>query len=150
MENRFSTSRDEVSVRLLTRYNWEEATQLRLYDYQEDYLPGVLHTIAQSKYENVFPHGIFLEERMVGFIAYGEFSGVCWVSRVLVDRDFQNQGIGREALSILLGRLHKDPKCREIRTSFAKQNALAEYFFGSMGFEKIGDGMDDEIVMVLR
>lgn len=139
-----------MDVRQLTRYNWEEATQLRLYDYQEDYLPGVLHTIAQSKYENVFPHGIFLGERMVGFIAYGEFSGVCWVSRVLVDRDFQNQGVGRDALAILLGRLRKDPKCREIRTSFAKQNALAEYFFGSMGFEKLGEGLDDEIVMVLR
>jgi diamine N-acetyltransferase len=150
MENQYSTSRDKVTVRPLTRFNWEEATQLRLYDYQEDYLPGVLHTIAQSKYENVFPHGIFLGDRMVGFIAYGEFSGVCWVSRVLVDRDFQNQGVGRDALAILLERLRKDPKCREIRTSFAKQNALAEYFFGSMGFERLGDGLDDEIIMRLR
>ena len=150
MEDQSSEPRHKVTVRPLSRFNWEEATQLEVHDYQRNFMPSVLHTIAQSKYENIQPFGIFLEGEMVGFISYGEFSGVCWVNRILVARDFQQKGIGREALGIVLDKLRKHPQCKEIRTSFSKQNAMAEYLFSYMGFRKLSDANDGEIVMVFR
>lgn len=65
----------------------------------------------------------------------------------MIDKAHQEKGIGRLALLQLLDILHSQPKCREIRTSFARQNALAEYFFRSARFEPIGEGLDKEIVM---
>jgi ribosomal protein S18 acetylase RimI-like enzyme len=68
----------------------------------------------------------------------------------MVDKDHQEQGIGKIALRQLLDLLRNQPKCKEIRTSFSRKNALAEYFFRSQGFEPIGDGVDKEIVMRFR
>jgi diamine N-acetyltransferase len=139
-----------VTIKPLTRFSWEKATTLQLHEYQEDFMPSVLFSIAQSKFENLFPYGIFQGEELVGFLMYGEFDGVCWVSRIMVDKHHQEQGIGKTALRQLLDILRSHPKCREIRTSFARQNALAEYFFRSAGFEMIGEGVGNEMVMRFR
>jgi diamine N-acetyltransferase len=146
MENPSSTDR-RVQLKPLTRFTWEKATQLKLHDYQEDFMPSVLFSIAQSKFENLFPFGIFEGEEMVGFIMYGEFDGICWISRIMIDMAHQERGIGRLALLQMLDNLRSQPRCKEIRTSFDRKNALAEYFFKSVGFEQIGEGLDKEIVM---
>jgi diamine N-acetyltransferase len=147
---RQSSTEQRIQIKPLTRFNWEQAIQLQLHDYQEDYLPSILFSIAQSKFENLFPYGIFEGERMVGFLMYGEFDAICWISRFMIEKDSQEQGIGKTALRQLLNLLRNQPKCKEIRTSFSRKNALAEYFFRSQGFEAIGDGMDKEIVMRYR
>ncbi|MFN8393498.1 MAG: GNAT family N-acetyltransferase [Bacteroidia bacterium] len=149
MENA-SSADQKVSIKPLNRFNWEQATQLQLHDYQEDFLPSVLFSLAQSKFENLFPYGIFEGEQMVGFLMYGEFDAICWVSRFMIDKRYQEQGIGKTALRHLLDLLRNSPKCKEIRTSFSRKNALAEYFFRSQGFEPMGDGIDKEIVMRFR
>lgn len=146
MENPSSTEQ-KVTISPLTRFNWEQVLELELHDYQEDFLPSNLYSLAQSRFEDLEPFGIFLDGKMVGFLMYGEFSGVCWINRVMIDRDYQEKGIGYKAVELLLGKLARHPKCGEIRTSFARQNALAEYFFGKLGFQKISDGLDGEIVM---
>jgi diamine N-acetyltransferase len=146
MENP-SSSEHSVRLKPLTRFTWEKATQLSLHDYQEDFLPSVLYSLAQSKFENLFPFGIFDYDELVGFTMYGEFDGVCWISRIMVDKAHQEQGIGRTAVTQMLDMLRSQPRCKEIRTSFARQNALAEYFFKSVGFEAMGEGIDKEIVM---
>ena len=149
MENQSSTEKG-IQISPLTRFNWEKATELQLQDYQKDFLPSVMYSLAQSKFENLHPLGIFENDTLVGFLMYGEFDGRCWINRVMIDKDFQEQGIGKAALRQLLDLLRRNPKCREIRTSFARQNALAEYFFRSAGFELLDDGLVDEIVMVYR
>jgi diamine N-acetyltransferase len=149
MEKQSSTDL-RVQIKPLTRFTWEKATALQLHDYQEGFMPSVMYSIAQSKFENLFPYGIFEGDELVGFLMYGEFDGICWVSRIMVDKQHQEQGIGKIALRLLLDILRSHPKCREIRTSFVRQNALAEYFFRSAGFETIGEGAGNEIVMRYR
>ena len=136
-----------IRIRPLDRFNWESALQLQLEEEQEDMMPSVLHSIAQSKFENLYPYGIFDDSTLVGFIMYGEFHGLCWINRILVDKFYQKLGVGTKALHLMIDLLNKHPKCREVRTSFDRRNALAEYFFSKNGFRRINDGMDDEIVM---
>ena len=142
-----SSINKKVTVRPLNRFNWENAANLELHDYQTDFMPSNLHSIAQSKYENLTPCGIFAGDDLVGFLMYGNFSGVYWINRIMVDKAYQELGFGREALGKLLLQLKSKPDCHEIRTSFVRQNAIAEYFFGKAGFKRIADGLDDEIVM---
>lgn len=137
----------KVTVRPLNRFNWELAVNLQLHDYQEGFLPGNLESIAQSKFENLDPCGIFAGDKMVGFAMYGNFSGIYWINRIMIDKDYQEHGYGKKALKIILDKLKTKPDCGEIRTSFVRQNALAEYFFASMGFTRIADGLEGEIVM---
>ena len=137
----------KVTIRPLNRFNWEVAANLKLHDYQTDFLPDNLYSLAQSKFENLEPMGIFAGDEMVGFAMYGNFGGVCWINRIMIDKEHQEKGYGKKAVELILDKLKTRPDCAEIRTSFVRQNALAEYFFGSLGFRRIADGLDGEIVM---
>ena len=143
-------SESKISIRPLDRFNWEGALELELHDYQQDFLPDILFSIAQSKFENLFPFGIMQDGKMVGFLMYGNFGGVCWVNRIMLDKEHQEKGFGGQALQLLLKQLTRDPACHEIRTSFVRQNAIAEYFFQGQGFRKVSDSLEDEIVMRYR
>jgi len=140
----------KITVRPLNRFNWEAATQLELHEYQSDFMPPILHSIAQSKFEDLEPMGIFAGDDLVGFAMYGNFSGICWINRIMLDKTHQEKGYGKKALQLILDKIKTRPNCQEIRTSFVRANALAEYFFGSMGFQRIADGLDGEIVMRWR
>lgn len=137
----------KVTISELTRFNWEKALELELHDYQKDFIPEVMYSIAQSRFENLHPYGIFLNGSMVGFLMYGIFGGMAWISRIMVDKGHQEKNIGTEALQLILNKLKRHPSAAEIRTSFSRQNALAEYFFSSNGFKKIPGNVGDEIVM---
>jgi diamine N-acetyltransferase len=136
----------EVQIIPLDRFNWEDYLHLRLRPEQEGYVPGVLYSLAQARFEALTPYGIRAGGEAAGFLMYGDFGGICWISRLLVDRDFQRRGVGREALRQLLALLRRRPACREVRTSYAADNSAAERLFASMGFEPLGEPVDGEIV----
>ncbi|GAB4403672.1 MAG: GNAT family N-acetyltransferase [Bacteroidia bacterium] len=137
-----------ISLEPLDRYNWELCLDLQLAPGQETYVPGVLYSLAQARFENLVPYGVRDGEQMVGFVMYGEFGGICWISRVLIDRAHQRRGVGRAAVQLLLRQLRLRPACREIRTSYARENTAAGAFFRSLGFTDIlPDVLDEEIVL---
>ncbi|HHG86386.1 MAG TPA: GNAT family N-acetyltransferase [Bacteroidetes bacterium] len=137
----------KVTISLLNRFNWESAAALELHPHQKEFLPDNLFSIAQSKFENLLPYGIMLEEKLVGFLMYGNFGRICWISRIMVDKAYQKQGIGAIALQIILDKLERNPVCSEIRTSFSRKNTLAATFFAAQGFHKLSDDLENEIVM---
>ena len=131
----------------LDRYNWELCTRIQLAPEQEAYTPSVLYSLAQAKFENLFPFGIEHKGEMVGMIMYGDFGGICWISRVVIDQAHQRQGIGFAAVTEMIAMLERKISCREIRTSYAKGNLGAAAFFEELGFTKLEEALSDEIVL---
>lgn len=140
--------RNSVRIMPLDRFNWERVLHIRPRAEQEGFMPSVLHSLAQAKFENLHPYGIEFEGDMVGYLMYGEFNGICWISRMLIDEHYQGASIGKEALGQLLRKLKTKPTCREVRTSFDPNNERAKRFFLSMGFEPLSSILDDEWVAV--
>jgi diamine N-acetyltransferase len=134
----------------LDRYNWELCLNIRLLPEQERFVPPVLYSLAQSRFENLIPFGIEYEEEMVGFLMYGNFSGLCWINRIIVDAAYQRQGIGQAAMRELLIQLQVRKGCKEIRTSYAAGNLGAAEFFAGLGFEPMAAALEDEVVAVLK
>jgi diamine N-acetyltransferase len=118
----------------LDRFNWELCLDIKLTEEQADFIPSVVYSLAQAKFEDLTPYGILYREKMVGFMMYGEFSGVCWLNRIMIDRDYQGQGIGSSALRELITQLKRKRSCREIRTSYSVSNSHADRFFQAHGF----------------
>lgn len=131
----------------LDRYNWELALKIQLTPEQESFTPSVLYSLAQANFDKLYPYGITYKGKMVGMIMYGDFSGICWVSRILIDKDHQRKGIGSTALTQLIDLLRRRMSCKEIRTSYAKGNYGASSFFSDFGFEPLEDALHEEIVM---
>jgi len=130
----------------LDRYNWEQTLDIKLAPEQEGNLPPVLYSLAQARFEDLHPYGIVREEKMVGLLMYGEFGGICWISRVMIDAEHQRQGIGRAAVSQLLQQLQRNISCREIRTSYSPNNYAASAFFESLGFVPLEAQLESEVV----
>lgn len=137
------------SIVPLDRYNWELCLEIKLSVQQESFVPSVLYSLAQARFEQLVPYGIMYKEQMVGFIMYGEFAGICWISRILIDKDFQRMGIGSKAIQELISVLKKNIRCKEIRTSYDIHNTQAKLFFYSLGFEPTDEPIGSEEVAVL-
>ncbi|WNJ16101.1 GNAT family N-acetyltransferase [Pontibacter sp. G13] len=143
-------ARSETRIEPLDRYNWELVLDVSIDDQQAQFVPPVLYTLAQAQFEQLKLFGIRHAGQMVGMITYGNFGGICWINRILIDVKFQRQGIGRAALEMLLAQLQGHPACHEIRTSYAKQNYAASQFFRQMGFVPIEPTLDHEVVAKLE
>ncbi|MEL6134037.1 MAG: GNAT family N-acetyltransferase, partial [Bacteroidota bacterium] len=134
----------------LDRYNWELCLNIRLSPEQEAYIPPVLYSLAQAKFEKLHPFGIEHGSEIVGLIMYGQFGGICWISRIMLDQDHQRKGIGSKALQQLLDQLQLKFTCKEIRTSYTRNNLGAARFFENMGFKEMENALEDEIVAVYQ
>ncbi len=132
----------------LDRYNWEQCLDIQLTPEQSMFVPTILYSLAQAKFEELHPYGIMNDNQMVGFIMYGEFAGICWINRIMIDIDYQRKGIGRTAMQQLLELLNHSIRCKEIRASYAKENNFARQFFLSVGFKPLSEGLDDEEVVI--
>ncbi|RMG59638.1 MAG: GNAT family N-acetyltransferase [Bacteroidetes bacterium] len=138
---------EDIHLEALDRYNWELCLDLRLSPEQEAFVPSVLYSLAQSRFEQLTPYGIRAGGHMVGFIMYGTFGQICWINRVLVDHAHQGKGIGQSAVRQLIALLQRQHSCREIRTSHAAENAAAAAFFGGLGFVPVAEPLEDEVVL---
>lgn len=134
----------------LDRYNWELCLEIEMEPEQRAFIPSVLYSLAQAKFEQLVPYGIMHHGKMVGFIMYGNFAGICWISRVIIDKDYQNQGIGRTAVRQLIEVMQGKISCKEIRTSYQADNHAAATFFAKLGFQPLPKVLGDEVVAQYR
>ena len=134
----------------LDRYNWELCLSIQVKPEQQNYVPSVLYSLAQSKFEQLIPYGVQYGDQMVGLLMYGEFTGICWINRVIIDRNFQDMGIGKQAVLLLLDISKNNYRCKEIRASYSRFNETARHLFESVGFEKINEALEEEEVVVYK
>lgn len=132
----------------LDRYNWELCLKIEIHESQRAFTPSILHSLAQAKFEALTPYGVVYQGEMIGFLMYGTFGGICWINRIIIDRQYQGKGLGSAALTLLLRKLRNYTDCKEIRTSYAEENRAAERLFSANGFVPMASALDDgEVVM---
>jgi len=135
----------------LTRFNWEVYANLQPAKDQALYLPTNLYSIAQSKFEAFDLQGILLNNTPVGFAMTHQNNGICWITRIMIDEQYQGKRLGEKALKLLLEKLKNSYSCHEVRTSIDKRNGLAEHIFCQAGFERMSEmGQDGEIFLILK
>lgn len=139
-----------VKIIPLDRWNWEGFIHLELEKQQSDFVPSVLFSLAQAHFEKLTAMGVLYEEIPVGFLMYARLNGIFWVNRILIDRTFQQKGIGREALTLLIAELEALDASAEVRTSCARQNHSAIRLFEEVGFQRINEALTDELVFRLK
>ncbi|MCO5222011.1 MAG: GNAT family N-acetyltransferase [Thermomicrobiales bacterium] len=95
----------------ITIQNWETAAALELEPGQEAWIRSNAWSIAESLYHpELNPMGIYRGGTMVGFLMYGSAwqDGRVWLFRLMIDKKYQGQGLGREALQRLIRRMRDE------------------------------------------
>ena len=136
----------------VTRDTWEECIGLSVSDEQEDFIASNCESILLSKFEeNCYPLCIYNDDEMVGFLMYDiDPETKRWeLSRLMVDEEYQGNGYGKQALSLLLAQLKEKLGSIPFYTSIEPENIVMKELIQSLNFAPTGEIMwDEEVYMV--
>ena len=141
----------EVSLRQVSKENYEEVCELDVTKEQEDFVACNMWSIVESKYnEGYETRVIYLNEEPVGFFMWVKESRIkVSIWRFMVDKNHQQKSIGRVALNLALAEIKKVPDLQEIEICYNPKNPVAKEFYSSFGFSEVGMDEDDEDMLAV-
>ncbi|EQB88858.1 diamine N-acetyltransferase [Clostridium punense] len=142
-----------ILLKQVTKENWYECNSLEVYKEQEGIVaPNYNSIIISLLYDNWHSKCIYEDNVLIGFLLYGieEDTGKPMLLRYMVDKKFQEKGLGKKALLKLLDLIKIEYGNIKFYTTVSPKNVSAEKLYESVGFEKNGEIMWDENVMVIQ
>ncbi|MCL2462252.1 MAG: GNAT family N-acetyltransferase [Defluviitaleaceae bacterium] len=133
----------------ITMKNFEECLNLTVNDWQLNFVAPNCYSLSEAYADKVsVPRAIYADGVMVGFIMYDYDADkqTGFITRLMVDKNHQKNGYGREAMEIVIGRLKETPGCKYIRTSYWPDNVNAGRLYEKLGFVKTGEISGGEAV----
>jgi diamine N-acetyltransferase len=130
-----------IDLAPITKENWEQAAQLDVADEQIEFVdPNVMAIAAMQFYPWIRPRAIYDGSTMVGFLTYGQDpdDGIWWLYRFMIDRRYQGNGRGREALKRLLQDIEACGEVPALRVAYHPENAAAARLYATSGFVASG------------
>lgn len=128
-----------IEFRAIDRSNYNECIELKISEGQKRFVASNMYSLVQAAYEaNLYPLGIYKDDTMVGFILYDfddDING--WsMSRFMIDKRYQNQGIGKMAVQKFLDFFLCKHGHEKLYTSAEIENIIAINLYEKSGFEK--------------
>lgn len=136
----------------ITKENFWDCIELTVAEDQADFVTSNSVSIAQSKIQpECIPLAVYDNDIMVGFIMYciDEDDGEYWIYRMMIDKNHQSKGYGKEALKKLLEIIKKDKSYNKIYLGVHKESIYAVKLYKSFGFEFDGQVFGSEHIMRL-
>ena len=129
----------DIELKKIDRSNYNECIELSLNENQKNFVAPNIFSLVQAAYEpNLYPLGIYYCSKMVGFILYDfddELNG--WsMSRFMIDKKYQNQGIGKISLQKFLEFFTNKYGHIQLYTSAEVDNQVAIALYEKLGFQK--------------
>ena len=132
--------------------NWYDCCKLKLTEAQQEFFEPNAISIAHSKFEPTLqPLAIYLDDKVVGFLMYNtvpEELNAIWIYRIMVDADYQNQGIGKIAAKLMLDKIAELPSAKRIVYAYRPENLASAALAKSLGFIDHGDRFGHEIATI--
>lgn len=125
-----------VTLREITKDNFETIIGLEVRKDQDHVAPNVT-SIAESKiYPEDVPMAIYNNETAVGFVLYTlDYDDKClWISRFMIDKDYQGKGFGTAALRLIKEIALKDQQIIKLGLSTHLSNIEGIKFYTNFGF----------------
>ena len=135
--------------------NFKEAFDLKLKDGQEKFVSHPIRSLAQAYvyYNQCCPFGIYLEDRMIGYVMviydYDLEEYNIW--HMMIDREYQHKGYGQMAMEACLSYIKTKPfgPTHKVVLTCNKDNPDALRLYGKFGFWETGNMDEDELELAL-
>ena len=129
--------------------------ELSVFPEQESLVASNEYSLAQAYAQpECVPLGLFIGNTPVGFAMYclDPEDRQYWIDRLMIDRNHQRRGYGREAMLLLIGRIRAlaDERHNYVYISFEHGNTAAKSLYESLGFVPDGREIDGETVYRLK
>jgi diamine N-acetyltransferase len=137
-----------VTLRPVTLDNWQAVARLEVAEEQRHFVVLNVYSLAEAAYEpGLTPVAIYADETLVRFALYthepyqGEwtftqtpYQGELGIVRMMIDREHQGQGIGRQAMLALIARMRRLSGGQAIILNYVPANDGARRLYASLGF----------------
>lgn len=133
-----------ITLTDVDKNNYEDVCDLSVAENQYDYVAENMWSLVESKFNPSYQtRAICLDEKPVGFFMWvPETTKRISIWRFMVDKNYQNKGIGRKALQLALNEIKQTDGLEEIEICYDSNKPVAKDFYGSFGF--VEAGMDPE------
>jgi len=145
-----------VTLREVTRHNIQALMNLDAGDGGRQVASNAKSMAQAAVYAEAWPRAIYAGEEPVGFVMLYDPSRVAepedpdfFLWRLMVDREWQGQGIGQAALRLLIDHVRARPHLGELSTSIVEPAPQLVHFYGRAGFELTDRYIDGERVLRL-
>ena len=145
-----------ISLHPISITNLEAILALKVSEAQQSFVASNAYSIAQAAYyEESCARAICRDDQPVGFIMlYDETQREVEprkpeiaIERLMVDQQFQGQGIGREVLKMVIEQVRARNQFKELFLSYTPGNDGGEKLYREVGFVPTGEEIDGEILM---
>lgn len=132
-------------IQNVTRLNKEEILALKIADEQIGFLETTEECLAEAEEDpRVVPVGLYKENRAVGFAMYGQFQQEdgtprVWLDRYFIDERYQQMGLGKYYLQLLIHYLAEFYHTEQIYLSVYEDNTVAIRLYEQFGFRFNGE-----------
>ncbi len=135
----------KVHLRKVNAANLPQCLQLKVKLEQQSLVAPVAKSLAEAYVNpNLYPMAIYdvaacgyeePEIPVIGFTMYEIFTGVGFILRLMIDRQYQGQGYGKATTIEVIRRLKLYPEVEMIATSHLKGNERAASLYRGLGFK---------------
>lgn len=153
-----------IELRKITDANLDECLKLQPNEDQKSFVATNISSLAEAYVALTnnecipMPYAVYSDEIMVGFImlSYNDADenfdeSAYWVWRLMVDKQYQGKGYGKEAMLVALELIKTFPhgKTSIVALSYELENVVAKALYDSLGFVETGKIEYGEMVSVL-
>ena len=158
-----------VKLEKVNAKNVWDILNLSVNDSQREYVASNTISIVEA-YTTIiangyaFPFGIYNDDTLVGFVMVGFDKDDYWEDapdiavgnynlwRLMIDKEYQNKGYGKQAVALVLDFIKTYPcgKAEYCWLSYEPGNGIAKKLYESFGFEETGDMDGEEVIAVRR
>ena len=143
-----------ISLRLISQSNYEAVCDLEVSTDQESYVACNMWSLVEASFNTGYhTRAIYKDEEPVGFFMWVEASSTkVSIWRFMIDQQRQQQGIGRNALTLALDEIKGAPAVKTIEICYDPSNPVAKDFYASFGFVEVGldDDGEDMLAVISR
>lgn len=142
-----------ISLQEITEDSLSDILSLEVSESQSHLLTNNAKSIAQAHFSKYsWMRAIYADNTAIGFVLLylDPDSPHYEIWRLMIDKDFQRNGYGREAMEKVVEFLNNLPDCNEIYLCYVPEKGNSSAFFKSLGFVDSGEFHGNEKEMKLE
>jgi diamine N-acetyltransferase len=141
----------DISLEEINSANYEAVCDLDVSKEQQEYVACNMWSLVESHYnQSHICKAIYQNSQPVGFFMWVKETPVkVSIWRFMIDKKYQNKGIGRVALTLAINAIKYTPALEEIEICYNPKNPVAKEFYSSFGFQETGLDNDGEDMLAL-
>lgn len=132
-----------ITLKPITKSNYWEVIELDAGDngkFVANNAKTILESLFDNRNENTL-RAVYHNKILVGLVYFYKYNNAIYINRFMIDKKFQNQGIGKMAFKKIIDFIKNNYNSKKIELS--TNNPIAIHMYTQLGFEKMANKRSD-------